>query len=233
MNIIVIDEEKSYLYILKSILLEQKLRVSISSSLEEAKAKIDTALFDAAFFITPSQNINECLAERTNFLRHVATKFQHIPVCIIGDTDSYTQLPNIAKTIAHPIKSSDIVEAINIFNKYIINLTIENTEQKKDIELPVDVCSNNEQVKCTANNITLHSLLVEGHKLDEFNTFFTKNMNNSLDVHIVYDTNTILRLNSRVMFAEFTPARVIKSAGLSFPQVDNSQIETFKKILTG
>lgn len=146
MNVIIFDLPSSITHLSRSILLAQRHRVSVAADAEDARLKIDTALFDA-ILIGPAGAPEEL----TGFIER---EFPHLPIVLAGSAVAAAPQGQVAAVLPAPVSGARLVAAFR-------NLERRRRERIESTEVQL-AGADGVSVACRLADLTSEGLVIAG-----------------------------------------------------------------------
>ncbi len=228
-NALIFDAERGPCYLVRSILLGKKIAVSIATSIDEARQKIETGLFDMLFASVSGESETELA-----FLRHVSVLLPGLPIVTIvaegcgaarsGESTPSSWQPaqssfSVCRQIMRPLRVGAVLEAAT---RAIAKVeTDAEAASEKQRGIVVSVISGEKSLRCIATTASSHGVLVESIAreqcaLREFEEFFATNQNSQIVAALPDSAGGVIRFKARVVFTEKTIDMHLKQVGLKF-----------------
>ena len=155
MNILVFDDRNAITHVVRAALAGGRHRVSISTTAEDARLKVDTALFDA-LVIGPGGAPRE-LAD------HVEKEWPALPLVLAGVSGDVPVADPIVAVLKAPLRIEALIGAVRKLESR------EAAGRRKIYDMPLDVIAGERRLRCRVvlagkETLLLERLQVEGEE---------------------------------------------------------------------
>lgn len=203
-NVLVVDRERSSCFLVKSILLGRGCGVSIAATLKEARAKVQTGLFDA-LVIDVGEPANEM-----GFVEEVSSMLPGFPVVALFREE---EMKGPFITLMKPLRVAGMSEAI----RQALGRSPASWN-RHNLDIPAVVSVGAQFVSCRTKAVSHHSLLLapgkEFERVREFHEFFDGKLDRDFEGRLEFPGGEE-PFKARAAYAEQTPDRKFRQVGLS------------------
>lgn len=220
MNILVLDEQKTYGELFKSILTGQKHRVSLSQTLENAQLKLNTALFDLVI-ASPSEMTH-------SLFQYLQQESPYVPLVLMGaDPAIEAASDQIVRRVDRPIRIADLTRTLH---EAELLCQKKFGFMNKKLNIPLEIQCNGSGIQGQAIGVSMKGILLGNPDRGShtFEDFFRQNQTVTLETRLPVGENQVLAVPSRILFTEQTVTDRILNVGLTF---DLSDTDEKKKLL--
>lgn len=215
-NVLVVDLEKCSCYLVKSILLGHRFGVSISTTLEDASAKMATGLFDIVF-----ADVGEGTGAEVEFIQGLNLEMPALPVIALCREEAQALAGCVLSArLRKPIRMAQVHEAARIA-AFQMEKAGPESRRKAAARLKVHVESpSGPTLDCLLTSVSLSGLMLESAgtayaELQSFQDFFVGLDRKPVRVDIDVEGRPRMQITARHAFAETTPDHKIRQVGLS------------------
>jgi len=224
-NVLIFDESEDVSYLLKSILLTQNYRVSLSKDLSDAEIKINTALFDLVLVCYHQS------PETLKFLEDIARRFNFLPTVLITDAknsagDLQTKIPNLI-ILNTPIRYNALIETLNYVNHDARRLTM--PYKSKDIEIPAEILLEANVIKCNTERLTPSSALLGNINTNPFCEI--DKVNSLFETKLFLNDALPLTIMSKISFVERRAQKNPKQIAICFAEISQTARDIITKLV--
>ena len=232
-NVLIFDALQCSAFLVKSILLGQNHRVSITSDLGDACRRVETGLFDMILF--------DAAAPGDDLVRLVDRVHDLIPdapiVALRGEEAAAPwRSHRIFAELVKPVRIGKVLDVARQAQAYLA-LAENRKWSRREVHFPVEVMGvAHPQITCRASNISMGGILLESSGseyavLHGFHDFFDQERSHPLMIAFRVNGEEVVELQSRVAFSEFTSDRLIRHVGMSFSNVPDTVREKIKAVM--
>ncbi len=198
MNLLVYDESRSIPHFARSVLLRLGGRVSISEESEDARAKLDTGLFDG-LIIGPS-GVPHGLAHHLDFA------WPELPIVLAGVERKIEPIGRIRAVLPRPLSASRLASAVARLR----------ADAEAASECVAVVAAGGDRVECRAVRLSSSALLVEPPREgppESFSRFFDRPAGSRVEAAL-RTSAAETHVDAEIAFAEWAPGRRARFIGL-------------------
>jgi CheY-like chemotaxis protein len=229
-NILVVDTAECSCFLVRSILLGKRYGVSMSTTAEDARMKIETGLFDLVYV-----DLSAADKKSLEFVQYVNELLPGLPIVALYREESEDKLDGLSfyRKVQKPISVTSIIDAAR---HAIEDLVRKSIAGGKPLELDADITIGDETVHCRAVTLSPKAALFESDKPDfdamnSFHSFFHKKSAQKMTTVIHFDSQHELKVVTRVMFLESSPDNKLKQVAVCFADVDKAQQDSIEEFL--